>query len=156
QATSLASPTGPSPATGAPNPPASTPAPSTGSDGAPRVAEDEDSGEVATTVEPGSWGPIDLEPYLPGLLPTVAPTVLKRDDGNALFYPGRLNMLFAPSESGKTLVALYTALEVMAAGERVVYLDFEDEPVNTIERLRAMGGSDDDLRALFTYIRPDE
>jgi KaiC/GvpD/RAD55 family RecA-like ATPase len=73
-----------------------------------------------------------------------------------LFYPGKLNMLFAPSESGKTLVSLYTCVERMQAGERVVYVDFEDDPVNTILRLRQMGASDDDLRLNFTYIRPDQ
>jgi len=154
QATSLG-PTGASPAIGTPPTTTAPSTPSSPATGAPGAG---DAGAPVETepLETGSWGPIDLDPYLSGLLPTVAPTVLRRDDGHALFYPGRLNMLFAPSESGKTLVALYTALEVMASGERVVYLDFEDEPVNTIERLRAMGAGDDDLRLLFTYIRPDE
>jgi hypothetical protein len=116
-----------------------------GADGAPMEPE-----EIL-----GSWGAIDLEPYLSGLFKPVEPTVLRRDDGRALFYPGRLNMLFAPSESGKTLVALHTSLEVIASGERVVFIDFEDEPVNTIERLRAMGAADDDLRLQFNYVRPD-
>lgn len=134
--------------------------PTTGSSpasGAPTVAEPgEDGAPLEEDSALGSWRPIDLDPYLNGQFATVEPTVLKRDDGRALFYPGRLNMLFAPSESGKTLLALHTSLEVIAAGERVVYLDFEDEPLNTIDRLRSMGASDDELRLQFTYIRPDE
>lgn len=128
---------------------APTAAPSPGDDGEPLDPIPE---------EPlvGTWSSIDLDPYLNGQFKPVAPTVLVRADGNALFYPGRLNMLFAPSESGKTLLALYTAIEQMTAGERVVFVDLEDEPVNTIERLRSMGVSDDELRLQFTYVRPDE
>lgn len=152
QATSL-------PAASASSPGSTFTAPSTGTALQPTTASGAPTADdvvVAEIVEElGSWGGIDLDPYLNGTLPQVAPTVLVRDDGHALFYPGRLNMLFAPSESGKTLLALYTCMERMAAGERVVYIDFEDEPGNTIERLRTMGASDDDLRTQFTYVRPD-
>lgn len=151
-ATSLPSPTPASTGTATVNPPSTT------SNAAAATSDAQAGADDAAVVdeEAGSWGAVDLDPYLSGQLRPVEPTVLVRDDGNALFYPGRLNMLFAPSESGKTLICLYTSLERIAAGERVVYLDFEDEPGNTIERLRTMGASDDDLRLQFTYIRPDE
>jgi hypothetical protein len=148
------------------NPPATPSQPVTAAPTAPNVttaADSEGEGADGEPMEPpvdptealGTWGAIDLDPYLSGLFKPVEPTVLQRDDGRCLFYPGRLNMLFAPSESGKTLIALYTCIERMSAGERAVFIDLEDEPVNTIERLRAMGAADDDLRYNFTYIRPD-
>jgi hypothetical protein len=103
-----------------------------------------------------TWEPVDLEPYLTGRIRPVEPTVLVRDDGLALFYPGRVNMLYGSSESAKSWIATYTCTQVMAEGQRAVYLDFEDEPVNTLDRLRRMGAAADDVRFLFTYIRPED
>jgi hypothetical protein len=104
----------------------------------------------------GSWEPVDLEPFLSGRVQPVMPTVLVRDDGQALLYPGRVNMLYGSSESAKSWIALFTCLQVMAAGERTMYLDFEDDPENTLDRLRRMGAGSDDLAYLFTYIRPED
>jgi hypothetical protein len=104
----------------------------------------------------GSWEPLDLEPYLSGRISPVMPTVLMREDGQALLYPGRVNMLYGTSESAKSWIALYTCLQVMADGQRVMYLDFEDEPVNTLDRLKRLGASNDDLSYLFSYVRPED
>lgn len=104
----------------------------------------------------GSWQAVDLEPYLLGQVSPVMPTVLARDDGQALLYPGRVNLLYGSSESAKSWLALYTCIQEMSKGERVVYLDFEDEPVSTIDRMRRMGAGVDDLRLQFTYIRPED
>jgi hypothetical protein len=104
----------------------------------------------------GSWEPVDLEPYLSGRVQPVMPTVLVRDDGQALLYPGRVNMLYGSSESAKSWLALYTCLQVMAGGERAMYLDFEDDPENTLDRLKRMGAAADDLSYLFTYLRPED
>jgi len=103
-----------------------------------------------------SWEPVDLEPYLSGRIKPVEPTVLVRDDGKALFYPGRVNMLYGSSESAKSFIALFTCAQVMAEGQRTFYLDFEDEPVNTLSRLKRMGVAADDVRFLFSYIRPED
>lgn len=173
--------TGPAPAApvGPPAPPtppsapgaaAGAPTPGQPASGAPAAPEQGHDGlvqdpETGAWIEPpveeppqdtGSWQPYDLDPYLNGTFAAVKPTTLVRADGTALFYPGRLNMLFAPSEAGKTLITLYTCKERIDAGERVIFIDFEDDPVNTIERLRAMGVSADDIRTQFTYIRPDQ
>ena len=103
-----------------------------------------------------TWEPVDLEPYLAGQVRPAAPEVLSRSDGQCLMYKGRVNMLYGSSESAKSWIALNTAMQEMAKGERVLYLDFEDEPVQTLNRLRLMGAADDDLRLQFSYIRPEE
>lgn len=103
-----------------------------------------------------SWEPVDLEPYLAGQLKPVEPTILQRDDGKSLIYPGRVNMLFGSSESAKSWIALFTCIQEMAKGQRAMYLDFEDEPVNTLDRLKRMGAGADDLRFLFSYVRPED
>ena len=104
----------------------------------------------------GSWEAVDLDPYLTGQVQTIEPTVMEREDGQALLYPGRLNMLYGPSEAAKSWISLYTCIQLIERGERVVYLDLEDEPVNTLERLQLMGASPDDLRNGFRYVRPEE
>lgn len=104
----------------------------------------------------GTWEALDLDPYLTGQVQKVMPSVLTRTDGQALMYPGRLNMLYGPSESAKSWIAMATCLQLMEHGERVVYLDFEDEPVNALERMQLLGAGYDDLLNSFSYVRPEE
>lgn len=104
----------------------------------------------------GSWDALDLDPYLHGQVQEVEPSVLERSDGQALLYPGRLNMLYGPSEAAKSWISMYTCIQLMERGERVVYLDFEDEPVNALNRMKLLGASYDDLRRGFQYVRPEE
>lgn len=104
----------------------------------------------------GTWEALDLEPYLAGEVQSVMPTLLDRVDGQSLLYPGRLNMLYGNSESAKSWLSMFTAIQVLEVGGRVVYLDFEDEPVNAIQRMKLLGASDDDLRKSFRYVRPED
>lgn len=104
----------------------------------------------------GTWEALDLDPYLTGQVQTVDPTVLEREDGQALMYPGRLNMLYGPSESAKSWISMFTCIQLIERGERVLYLDFEDEPVNALDRMKLLGASYDDLRTSFRYVRPEE
>lgn len=136
----------------------------------PRVeieqGEVRDSGEDAESSETGTrdplgermstWQAVDLEPYLTGRVEPVEPTVLTRDDGNSLMYPGRVNMLYGSSESGKSWIALWIAWQMMTTGQRTVYLDLEDEPVNTLGRMATLQGSPDDVRKFFAYVRPED
>lgn len=103
-----------------------------------------------------TWQPVYLMPYLTGDVQTISPTVLKRDDGQPLLYAGRTNMLAGSSESAKSWIALKACGQEMAEGARVVYIDFEDEPILTIERLRLLGVGSDTIRDQFIYIRPEE
>ena len=104
---------------------------------------------------PSSWSPVDLEPYLTGKITVPDPEVCRRSDGTCLMYRGRVNMLFGSSESAKSWIAMAICLQEIEAGGRALYLDFEDEPVQTLNRLRLLGAVDDDLRASFSYIRPE-
>lgn len=101
------------------------------------------------------WEPLDLTPYLRGGVKPTPPGVLLRDDDKGLFYPGRVNSLFGEGGSGKTLVALDTAAKQIRAGETVLFVDFEDEPVNIIERLHALGLDDDEIADRFIYLHPE-
>ena len=102
-----------------------------------------------------SWSPVDLEPYLSGKVQVPDPEVCRRNDGRSLMYRGRVNMLFGSSESAKSWIAMAICLQEIESGGRALYLDFEDEPVQTLNRLRLLGAVDDDLRAQFSYIRPE-
>src|SRR5690625_761940 len=81
---------------------------------------------------------------------------MEREDGAGLMYRGRVNMLYGSSETAKSWIALYTCMQEIARGERVIYLDFEDEPEITLSRLGALGAPPDGIRLQFTYIRPEE
>lgn len=121
------------------------------------VGSDGDSREDLDPLDarPSSWSPVDLEPYLTGKLTVPDPEVCRRNDGACLMYRGRVNMLFGSSESAKSWIAMAICLQEIEAGGRALYLDFEDEPVQTLNRLRLLGAVDDDLRAQFSYIRPE-
>lgn len=103
-----------------------------------------------------SWQPVDLDPFLSGKVKMQGPEIMTRADGKSLMYRGRVNMLFGSSETAKSWIALQTCLQEMSHGERVVYLDFEDEPINTLDRMKRLGAGDDDIRMQFTYVRPEE
>lgn len=102
-----------------------------------------------------SWDAVDLEPYLSGKIVLQEPSVLRREDGKGLFYPGRVNSLFGLSESAKSWIALKACTQEMGRGDRVLFIDFEDEPAGTISRLRALGAGDDDIQNLFRYVHPE-
>ena len=139
----------------------------------PEHGDDESGGSPAADVEedvldggapedldpldarPSSWSPGALAPYLTGKLTVPDPEVCRRNDGACLMYRGRVNMLFGSSESAKSWIAMAICLQEIEAGGRALYLDFEDEPVQTLNRLRLLGAGDDDLRAQFSYIRPE-
>lgn len=103
-----------------------------------------------------TWEPVDLGPYLTGDIEMPEPGVFFREDGRGLFYPGRVNMIYAKRESGKSWVTLAAAVQSMGRGERVLFVDMEDEPDSTIARLRALGADDDMIRKQFVYLHPED
>jgi len=103
-----------------------------------------------------SWRAIDLRPFLHSTEETDAPTFLRRTDGRALLYAGKRNEIHAPYESGKSIVAAFTAVEVIRAGGKVVWLDFEDSPKSLSARLLALGLTDAEAVSAFNYIQPAE
>jgi hypothetical protein len=119
---------------------------------------DPNTGEVLPPVEiiRTSWWPRDIGPILRGEAdPEAPPALLARDDGQHLFYPGKLNGLIGESESGKTWVALLAVAQELAAGRHVTYIDCEDSDRGIITRLRMLGVTDSQLE-LLAYIGPDD
>lgn len=103
-----------------------------------------------------SWQPVDLSHVLNGTYEPPQPTVGERDDGKGLFYPGRLHVIAAESESGKTWLALAAAVTELRRGNSVVYLDFEDDEGGVVGRLITMQQvSHDVIKDRFIYIRPE-
>ena len=70
---------------------------------------------------------VDLSPLVTsGRLPEPpTPDYLRRSDGAALLYRGRVNRLFGDPESGKTWVLLAAAGSVLAEGGRVAHVDVD-------------------------------
>lgn len=101
-----------------------------------------------------TWTPLELAPILDGDLTPPQPTILARDDGRHLLYPGRVHTFQGESESLKTWLALIAVVQEITAGWAVLYLDFEDTPESILGRLLALGARREDLLAHFTYARP--
>jgi hypothetical protein len=103
-----------------------------------------------------SWWPRDLGPVLSGEQTEPPPSILTRTDGQPLWYAGKINGLIGESESGKTWVALLAVAQQLEAGERVLYLDFEDAAPGIVSRLKALGVSGDDIATGLDYADPAE
>ena len=73
-----------------------------------------------------------------------------------LFIPGILlkgktHHFYGASNTGKSWVALWCAAQAILYGHPVLYLDLENGPDTTKERMNALGVSDELLSALFLY-----
>jgi hypothetical protein len=102
-----------------------------------------------------SWQPVDLGPILDGTYSQPEPTLMRRTDGAALLYPGLVHSLHGESESGKSLIIQAEAARLLAAGERVLYLDYESDAPSIVGRLLAMGAPAAAIRANLRYVRPE-
>ncbi|MBK9180963.1 MAG: AAA family ATPase [Acidimicrobiales bacterium] len=102
-----------------------------------------------------SWAAVDLTDALDGGdLP--GPAVLARSDGTNLLYRGRVHWFMGESESCKSWAAMAGAAQVVAAGGRVLWVDFEDDERGVVARLYALGLTREQIAAHFVYVRPDE
>jgi len=115
------------------------------------VEHDDDTG----LPQPRTWRPVDLAAVLDGSWKPPEATVGRRDDGRGLFYPGRMHVIAAEAEAGKTWLALAAAAAELDAGHAVVYLDFEDDEGGIAGRLLTMGVSAEVILGRFAYIRPE-
>lgn len=114
----------------------------------PRPAPDADG--VAS-----SWRPVDLSVVTGEPEPAL---ILRRTDGVALIYPGRIHSLSGESESLKSWVAMAAGAEVLADGGRFAYIDHEDHAGAFLERMTALGINRDTLNDpdRVRYVRPTE
>lgn len=101
-----------------------------------------------------SFRPIDLAPVLDGSALQPEPTILRRDDRQALFYAGQINGLHGDSGTGKGWVILYAIVQQLNAGRTVMMLDAEDVAQSIVARLRMLGVGDEAIADRFIYIRP--
>jgi hypothetical protein len=103
-----------------------------------------------------SWRPVDLALVLDGTWTPPEPTVGLRQDKIGLFYPGRTHTVSSETEAGKSWFALSAAADELAAGNQVVYLDFEDDEGGITGRLLALRLNRDTIRKRFHYVRPTD
>lgn len=109
---------------------------------------------------PESWTPIDVAAVMAGIAEGVferpRPTIGLRSDGAGLFYAGRLNGLFGRYGSAKSFVAMVVAVSELEAGHTVWWVDFEDNPFGTAERLVDLGADPSTVADSFRYLNPHE
>ena len=123
--------------------------PTTETDGDEPLLDNDDT----TSADP-SFEPIDLSDVLSGRYIAPQPSILKRDDRQALLYRGQINGIHGDSGLGKGWVALFAAAEQLRAGNTVMMLDLEDVPSSIVARLRLLNVADQAILERFVYIRP--
>lgn len=96
----------------------------------------------------------DVTALLEGDLETEEPDFLRRNDGRALFYAGKMHVLQAEPSSGKSWLALLASLEVLNLGGAVLYLDYEDTSTGILGRLLALGAEPAAVKERFAYVQP--
>lgn len=110
-------------------------------------------------VEPDSWQPVDLAPIVQGLLSGEIvgprPSLMARSDGACLLYRGELHSISAEPESCKGWIVLSGVVHALDAGERALYLDFEDSPANIVSRLMLLGADPTAIVERFVLVRPE-
>ena len=103
-----------------------------------------------------TWGAIDLEPVRSGEGAPERPSYLRRTDGVPLIYPGKSHSFYGEPETCKSFAAAAALARELRASLDVVAIDFEDDAHTWVERLRALGVSDEMTLARFHYVRPEE
>lgn len=104
------------------------------------------------------WAAEDLTDILDGTRVPVVPELGTRSDGVRLLYRGKEHVVAGEPESGKTWFMLKCAHDVLVAGGRVTYVDFEDDAPTVVGRLVDLGTVKERLRPAagqFRYVRPD-
>ncbi|WP_298713560.1 bifunctional DNA primase/polymerase [Micrococcus sp. 2A] len=126
---------------------------------APTVCETvTEAPEALTEAEPPSrpsWSPVDLSAYLNGTATAVEPTLMARTDGVKLLYPGHVHSVAGESESGKSMLMLAVAAQVLTDGGRVLFMDYESDPATVLDRLVKLGAPVDAVAERLDYVQPE-
>ena len=96
----------------------------------------------------------DIAAVVRGEYEPLLPTMLTRDDGVSLMYPGLLHWLYGPDGCGKTMVAAYVTADLLRKGGTVVYFDWEGNRGLVGERVAEMGATADIVDKQLRYTRP--
>lgn len=85
------------------------------------------------------------------------PTIGARTDGLGLIYPGKEHYVAAEPGAGKTWFCALIVSQELAAGGRVLYLDFEDSAKTIVKRMMNVGVPREPLNDAqkFVYVHPD-
>lgn len=105
--------------------------------------------------EESSWKPISLEQFFDGSYVKPETTIFYRNDAKAMIYPGRVHSFYGESESGKSWLAQIVVAEQLKAFKKVIYIDFEADAADLIDRLQSLGVSQAEILQNFTYIKPE-
>jgi len=108
---------------------------------------------VETFGEERDFFPVDLDAVLRGNLDPPEPTILRRSDGHHLLYDNMTHWIASEPEHGKSWFALLAVRELLEAGRKVVYFDYEMSPQDVVRRLLQLGLNRRYFGGL-TYIRP--
>lgn len=103
-----------------------------------------------------SWWPVDLGPLFDGSAEALHPSLFRREDGQAILYPGKAHAFNGEPESGKSWAALLACVQAVNDGEPVLYIDFEDTAPTVVSRLVNLGAKPEAIMARFTYISPSD
>jgi hypothetical protein len=103
-----------------------------------------------------SWEQVNLARILAGEGPDTTPTILRRTDGPALIYPGKVHAVNAEPEAGKSWLCVHACHQQLDAGRHVIYVDFEADAADITNRLLALGAAPTQILEQFHYIRPLE
>jgi hypothetical protein len=104
--------------------------------------------QAASDEDAHTWRPIDLTAE--ALKPPEPPSIAR------FLYPGHVHIGSGEPESAKTWFALVAAAEEILAGNTAVWADFEMGRRAMYERLQALGPVDEQIRAGFLYLEPDQ
>ena len=89
-------------------------------------------------------------------LTTKLPAMLKRSDGETIFYAGKINTIYGPAGTGKTWAALITVLEyIQQTGANALWIDYEDGKVTFMRRSMMIAFDPREYENEFAFIKPD-
>ena len=100
-----------------------------------------------------SWRPQRLSNDLP---PSDPPSVLRVGVSKHLLYRGRTHTVIGESSSGKTWLAVLASVEVLRAGGRVLWIDYETNGAEVANRHKSMSDIPDEYWTRFDYVSPTE
>lgn len=116
--------------------------------------------QAAADAEPPTPLFIDVATLLgAGIPPPPKPVLLTRNDGHALFYAGKVNVLFGDPECGKTWIALAAVVEALNGGRRAAVIDLDHNGAGEIlSRLILLGATAEQLSNpdLFRLAEPED
>jgi len=102
-----------------------------------------------------SWKPVNLESLFDGTYVRPTTSMLARNDGHHLLYQGKVHSLYGESESGKSWVAQIAVAEQLRAFKKVIYIDFESDAPDIVDRLKSLKVTQAEILQNFRYIKPD-